>query len=43
VRERFATLGADPVGGSAEQFGAYIKAEVAKFARLAKERNIVLE
>jgi len=43
VRERFASLGADPVGGSAEQFGAYIKAEVAKFARLAKERNIVLE
>jgi tripartite-type tricarboxylate transporter receptor subunit TctC len=43
VRDRFATLGADPVGGSAEQFGTYIKSEVAKFARLAKERGLALE
>jgi tripartite-type tricarboxylate transporter receptor subunit TctC len=43
VRDRFATLGADTVGGSAEQFGAYIKSEVAKFARLAKERGLALE
>jgi tripartite-type tricarboxylate transporter receptor subunit TctC len=43
VRERFATLGADPVGGSAEQFGAYIKSEVGKFAKLAKERGLKLE
>ncbi|MGE5526038.1 MAG: tripartite tricarboxylate transporter substrate binding protein [Rhodospirillaceae bacterium] len=43
VRERFATLGADPVGGTAEQFGALIKADVAKFARLAKERGLALE
>ena len=43
VRDRFAALGADPVGGSAEHFGAYIKSEVAKFARLAKERGLALE
>ena len=43
VRERFATLGAEPRGGSAEQFGAYIKSEVAKFSKLAKERGLVLE
>ena len=43
IRERFATLGADPVGGTAEQFGAYIKSEVAKFARLAKERQLALD
>ena len=43
VRERFATLGADPVGGTAEQFGRYITSEVAKFARLAKERHLTLE
>ncbi|HEY9447151.1 MAG TPA: tripartite tricarboxylate transporter substrate binding protein [Burkholderiales bacterium] len=43
VRERFATLGADPVGGTAEQFGAYIKSEVAKFARLARERHLALD
>jgi tripartite-type tricarboxylate transporter receptor subunit TctC len=43
IRDRFATLGADPKGGSAEQFGAYIKSEVAKFTKVAKERNIALE
>ncbi len=43
VRDRFATLGADPVGGASEQFGSYIKSEVAKFARLAKERKLALE
>jgi tripartite-type tricarboxylate transporter receptor subunit TctC len=43
VRERFATLGADPVGGTAEQFGSYIKSEVAKFTKVAKERHLELE
>jgi len=43
VRDRFATLGAEPRGGTAEQFGAYIKSEVAKFSKLAKERGLVLE
>lgn len=43
IRERFATLGADPVGGTAEQFGSYIKSEVAKFTKLAKEKHLVLE
>jgi hypothetical protein len=43
VRERFATLGADPVGETAEQFGSYIKSEVAKFAKVARERRLELE
>ena len=43
IRERFASFGADPVGGSPEQFGVYIKSEVAKFTRVAKERGIALE
>jgi tripartite-type tricarboxylate transporter receptor subunit TctC len=43
VRDRFATLGADPVGGTPDQFGAYIKSEVGKFARLARERGLKLE
>jgi tripartite-type tricarboxylate transporter receptor subunit TctC len=43
IRERFASLGADPVGGSPEQFGAYIRSEVAKFTKVAKERGIALE
>lgn len=30
VSHAIATLGADPVGGSSGQFGAYIKSEVAK-------------
>jgi tripartite-type tricarboxylate transporter receptor subunit TctC len=43
VRERFATLGADPAGETAEQFGSYIKSEVAKFAKVARERHLELE
>ena len=43
IRERFATLGADAVGGSPEQFGAYIKSEVAKFTKVANERHIALD
>ena len=40
VTERFATLGADATGGTAEAFGARIKSEVAKFTRIIKESNI---
>lgn len=29
-----------PVGGSAGQFGNYVKTEVAKFTRLAKQGNL---
>jgi tripartite-type tricarboxylate transporter receptor subunit TctC len=36
VRERMLALGAEPVGGSAAQFAAYIRAEAAKYARLVK-------
>ena len=36
VRERLKTLGADPVGNTPEQFGAYVKAEIAKWADLVK-------
>ncbi len=43
VRERFAALGADPVGGTPGEFGIYIKTEVAKFTKVAKERGIALE
>ena len=40
VRERLAALGADPVGGSPEQFGAYIKSEVAKFTRVVRDAHL---
>jgi tripartite-type tricarboxylate transporter receptor subunit TctC len=43
VREHLATMGADPVGGTPEQFENLIRSEVAKFARLAKERHLSID
>lgn len=40
VQERLGALGAEPVGGSAEQFGKYIKAEIAKFTKVVRESNL---
>jgi tripartite-type tricarboxylate transporter receptor subunit TctC len=40
VREKLAALGADPGGGSPEQFGAHIKAELAKWAAVIKQADI---
>ena len=37
MRERFLALGAEPVGSSAEQFGAFFRNEVAKWAKVVKE------
>jgi tripartite-type tricarboxylate transporter receptor subunit TctC len=37
VRERLAALAFLPVGGTREQFGAFMKAEIAKWSKLAKE------
>ena len=36
VRERLAALGADPVGSTPEQLGAWIKSELAKWTRVVK-------
>jgi tripartite-type tricarboxylate transporter receptor subunit TctC len=36
VRKRFLNDGADPVGGSAEQFSAHINKEVQKWANVAR-------
>ena len=43
VRERFAGLGVEPVGGTPEQFGELIAAEVKKFERVIKAGNISAE
>ena len=43
TRERFLTLGAEPVGSTAEQFGAFFKSEVAKWARVVKESGARVE
>jgi len=39
----FARVGVDPMGGSPEQFGAVIKDNVARFARVAKAANLKLD
>ena len=40
VREKIAAQGADIVGGTAEQFAAFIRADSAKWAQLIKKQNI---
>ncbi|MDP2242016.1 MAG: tripartite tricarboxylate transporter substrate binding protein [Burkholderiales bacterium] len=40
VQQRLASLGADPLGGSADSFGAYIKSEIAKYAKVVKESRL---
>lgn len=40
VQQRLAALGADPLGGSAADFGAYIKSEIAKFTRVVQDGRL---
>ncbi|MGA0116286.1 MAG: Bug family tripartite tricarboxylate transporter substrate binding protein [Burkholderiales bacterium] len=40
VRERLARLGADPLGGTAQGFGDYIKSEIAKYAKVVKDGGL---
>ena len=37
VRERYAALGAEPVGNTPDEFAAYCRSELAKWARVVKE------
>jgi tripartite-type tricarboxylate transporter receptor subunit TctC len=43
IRDRFTTLGVAPTGGSAEAFGAFLKAEVAKFTKLVADTGMKVE
>jgi tripartite-type tricarboxylate transporter receptor subunit TctC len=43
VKERLANVGADPVGNSPEEFGAFIRAERAKYAKVVKDAQIKLD
>ncbi|MBI3531166.1 MAG: tripartite tricarboxylate transporter substrate binding protein [Burkholderiales bacterium] len=43
VKDRFARLGAEPVGGTPEAFAATVRAETAKWKKLAAERKITLD
>ncbi len=40
MRARLAAAGAEPAGGSPEQLGQAVAAEVAKWTRLVRERNL---
>ncbi|MGE5638787.1 MAG: tripartite tricarboxylate transporter substrate binding protein [Clostridia bacterium] len=43
TRDRLAALGFEPVGGTPEAFAAYLKTEVAKWARVVKETGAKVE
>jgi len=43
IRERFANLGADASGGSADQFAIFQRAEVAKWTRIVKTSGAKIE
>jgi tripartite-type tricarboxylate transporter receptor subunit TctC len=40
VRQRLAALGADPLGGSATEFGHYIKSEIAKYTKVVVDSKL---
>src|SRR6267142_2665786 len=40
VRERLAALGAEPVGSTPEEFGAFIRAEMTRWGRIIREKGI---
>ena len=43
VREKLAAQGADPIGGGAEQSVAYVRSEIAKWARVVQASGIKAE
>jgi tripartite-type tricarboxylate transporter receptor subunit TctC len=43
VKRRLATLGAEGVGSSPEEFGAFVKAEIRKWSRVAREAGLKAE
>jgi tripartite-type tricarboxylate transporter receptor subunit TctC len=43
LKARLATLGAEGVGSSPQEFGAFVKAEVQKWSRVAKEAGLKAE
>lgn len=43
MKEKFLGMGAEPVGSTQEQFGAFIKAESAKWAKVIRDGNIKAE
>jgi tripartite-type tricarboxylate transporter receptor subunit TctC len=43
VRERYAAMGAEPVGNTPEQFANFIKSEIAKWTRVVKESGAIVD
>ena len=43
VKERYATLGIEPVGNTPEQFGAQVRDDLARWAGVVKSANVKLE
>jgi tripartite-type tricarboxylate transporter receptor subunit TctC len=43
IAERLATLGFDPVANTPEEFAAYIRAEVTKWAKVVRDADIKVE
>jgi tripartite-type tricarboxylate transporter receptor subunit TctC len=43
IRQRFETLGCEPVGGTAAAFGAYFKAEIEKWGKVIRSAGVRLE
>ena len=40
MKERFSAMGADPIGNTPEQFAAFLRAEMAKWAKVVKAAGI---
>lgn len=43
VKERFASLGVEPVGDTPQQFATFIRDDLARWARVVKEANVKVE
>ena len=43
VRERFINEGIEPIGGTTEQFGAFIRDEIDKYAKVVKAASLKAE
>ena len=43
VQERMGALGLDPAGGTAEAFGAFVREDIARWAKVIREANIRVE
>jgi tripartite-type tricarboxylate transporter receptor subunit TctC len=43
MKERLATMGAEPVGNSPEEFRVFVKAEIAKWAKVVKAAGLKVE